>query len=213
MATTKTAGTTGTKTRKKAATGKATTAKSTEAGKAGDTPTDGSVNDGNVTRATILNPVAKRDAKATRETTTTRTVPAERERGEVIEMTVLHVNIVRDPMVKIPAEIFEHELPILEALNGEDNVEVVSEETVEVENFDVVDEYDRLMRKYRKLEQSNFAEVLGRSPRKLAKQLGMEYDDATTRRTRRSQALIKDGGRSTLASAPTRAKKGARSKR
>jgi hypothetical protein len=156
--------------------------------------------------ATIVRPD---DAPAeTTTTTTTRKAAAKAPVGDTQTMTILHVNIVRDPMVKIAAEIFEHELPILEALNGEDNIEVVSEEEVEVANFNVVDEYDRLRRKYRKLDQGSAIDALGRTPATLAKRLGIAYDrDAIDRRGKRSQALIKDGGKATAASAPARATK------
>ena len=153
--------------------------------------------------AVIVRPDA--DGVETTTTTTTRkAAPAKAEK--TMTMTVLHVNIVRDPMVKIAAEIFEHELPILEALNGPDNVEVISEEDVEVANFNVVDEYDRLRRKYRKLDQGAAIDALGRTPATLAKRLGIAYDrDAVQRRGQRSQALIRDGGKTTSASAPARA--------
>lgn len=154
--------------------------------------------------ATIVRPEGP--ATETTTTTTRKTVAAPKQ--DTITMTVLHVNIVRDPMVKVATEVFEHELPILEALNGEDNIEVVSEEEVEVANFNVVDEYDRLRRKYRKLDQGAAIDALGRTPATLAKRLGIKYErDATERRGKRSQALIKDGGKVMAASAPERATK------
>jgi hypothetical protein len=187
---------------------KAKATKATTASKAAKAPkTVSSADPTGVTGVATQGATIVREKEAQTETTTTTTRKAAKEpQPETQTMTILHVNIVRDPMVKIAAEVFEHELPILEALNGEDNIEVVSEEEVEVANFNVVDEYDRLRRKYRKLDQGVAIDALGRTPATLAKRLGIKYErDATDRRQKRSQALIKDGGKVTAASAPARA--------
>jgi hypothetical protein len=100
------------------------------------------------------------------------------EAGDEVHSLVLtqhQILIVRDPMVKIPATIFAHELPIAELLNGEANIEIVSTSQVEVSNFTVDEEYDRLMRKYEMSKTNVVADVYGPNPRQLAEELDLPY--------------------------------------
>jgi hypothetical protein len=107
-----------------------------------------------------------------------RAKPAVSENGDEVHSLVLtqhQILIVRDPMVKIPSMIFAHELPIAYALNGEENVEIVSTSQVEVSNFTVDEEYDRLIRKYEMSKAPVVVDVYGNNPRLLAEELDLPY--------------------------------------
>ena len=98
-------------------------------------------------------------------------------------LTQHQILIVRDPMVKIPALIFAHELPIAQLLNGEANIEILSTSQVEVTNFTVDEEYDRLMRKYEMSKTTVVTEVYGNNPRLLAEELDLPYRASRGART------------------------------
>lgn len=100
-----------------------------------------------------------------------------------IVLTQHQILIVRDPMVKIPATIFAHELPIAQALNGEENVEIVSTSQVEVSNFTIDEEYDRLMRKYEMSKTTVVIDIYGNNPRLLAEELDLPYRASRGART------------------------------
>jgi hypothetical protein len=108
------------------------------------------------------------------------------ENGDEVHSLVLtqhQILIVRDPMVKIPALIFAHELPIAQLLNGEENVEIVSTSQVEVTNFTIDEEYDRLMRKYEMSKTAAVVEIYGNTPRLLAEELDLPYSATRGART------------------------------
>lgn len=102
--------------------------------------------------------------------------PEPNEDGEYSLVLEMHaVLIVRDPMVKIPTEIFAHELPICQLLNGEENVEIIKTFAVEVSKFTIDAEYDRLIRKYELSGTNVVIEVYGKNPRLLAEEMGLPY--------------------------------------
>jgi hypothetical protein len=115
-----------------------------------------------------------------------RAKPTVNENGDEVHSLVLtqhQILIVRDPMVKIPSLIFAHELPIAQLLNGDGNIEIVSTSQVEVSNFTVDEEYDRLMRKYEMSKTNVVAEVYGNTPRALAEELDLPYRASRGART------------------------------
>ncbi len=75
------------------------------------------------------------------------------------KLTQLLVLIDRDATTKLPATIFDYELPILEDLYGEEQVFVVEDETkeVEVENFDLSAAFDGLVAKYKRTAEGDTA--------------------------------------------------------
>lgn len=101
---------------------------------------------------------------------------ATEDEGDKIELVELLVTIQRDPMVKIPTTIYEHELPIIQELYGEDHVEVLKRQLVRVDYFDADTEYDRLVRKYAMSQDKMIVrKVLGSNPRQLAQEAGLDY--------------------------------------
>lgn len=58
------------------------------------------------------------------------------------------VEITRNEVTKVPATVYEHEIPILHALHGEDRVRLIETYEVEVSGFSVRDEFKRLQRRY-----------------------------------------------------------------
>lgn len=100
------------------------------------------------------------------------------------------VEVVRDPMTKIGTQVLDHEIPILEALHGADNVIIRSTEDVQVSDIDAGTEYDRLMRKYERSNEGGdiVQKVYGQTPRELAEEMGLPYKTARGVRQARQQA-------------------------
>ncbi|MFC4727145.1 hypothetical protein [Coralloluteibacterium thermophilus] len=64
---------------------------------------------------------------------------------------ILTVVVTRDQMAKLPTEVFEHELPILQLLHGGENkVKVVDSQTWAGDELDARTELERLRNKYDK---------------------------------------------------------------
>lgn len=100
--------------------------------------------------------------------------------AETVTLTSLIVLIEHDQMSKAPSRVFEHELPVLFELHGEDKVTVVegSAEEVDVDVADVREMYDQLLRKYGKKGENAVRTIYPRVS-DLAEELGVEV-----RRTR-----------------------------
>lgn len=57
--------------------------------------------------------------------------------------------IDRDATVKLPVTVFEYELPVLEAIHGEESVSVHSSKEVRIpDGFNAAEAYNALLRKY-----------------------------------------------------------------
>jgi len=106
---------------------------------------------------------------------TTETKQAEQE--ETIPLTQLTVIIDRGADIKLPTTIFEYELPVLQAIYGEEQVFVAEEEDVEVPTFTANEAHDALRRKYS--QEQSLQAVLSVYPRPatLAKASGLEVDE------------------------------------
>lgn len=104
-------------------------------------------------------------------------------------LNLLTVKIVRDPMTHIPVEILEHELPIVNLINGgEENVVVVKSRSVEVANISAGQEFDRLLRKYERSEPRDAVrQIYGVNPRDLADEMGLPYASGRGARAARQQ--------------------------
>ena len=111
-----------------------------------------------------------------------------------LELTQHLVTIQRpnDPMTRIPTTVFDHELPILFQIYGQDGIVVVESKIIEVANFDIEEEYARLGRKYEPKDNDNALEkVYGLDARTLAKELGLPYDSSfAAKRTREKVANV-----------------------
>lgn len=109
--------------------------------------------------------------------------------GPITTLTQLTVLVIRDQMAKVPAQVFEHELPILFHLFGEDGVEVNDSKTrtVQVANFNVDAEFERLQRKYKHNDAASVRAVYGDSARQLAEELGLKSELKSRGANRRRQ--------------------------
>jgi len=108
---------------------------------------------------------------------------------ETVTLTQLVVIIDRDASLKLPATIFDYELPILEAIYGEDQVYVDSEEDVEVAVMTANEAHEALRRKYAQ----HVNEVLAIYPRPatLGKATSLEVVDEGNR-GKLSQSAVTD---------------------
>jgi hypothetical protein len=107
--------------------------------------------------------------------TDTSTPNASAEAEDILTLTQLVVIIDRGADIKLPTTIFAYELPILEAIYGEELVAVVDEEDVEVPAFTANEAHDALRRKYAQ----NIEVVTGVYPRPsvLGKASGLDVED------------------------------------
>ena len=98
---------------------------------------------------------------------------------ETVTLTQLVVIIDRDASMKLPATIFEYELPILQRIYGEDQVHEDSEEEVEVAAMTANEAHESLRRKYAQ----HIEDVIAIYPRPaaLAKASGLEVIDEGNR--------------------------------
>lgn len=115
--------------------------------------------------------------------------------GETVTLTQVLVLIVKDPMSKIPRTVFDHELPILRAIFGEENVVEQEAREVQVTNFTVAGEYERLVRNYEAAGAGVVRAVYGPNPRDLADTIGMAYKPprgVQNRTTKMAQSLQVD---------------------
>lgn len=95
------------------------------------------------------------------------------EQGDKMEVTQLIVLIDRDAGTKLPATIFDYELPVLQEIYGEEQIFEVEEDLVEVDFFSANDAFDALRRKYAQ----HMDAVLRAYPRvqNLAKSSGLKF--------------------------------------
>lgn len=137
-------------------------------------------------------------------TETTSQAAADQE--EVVALTQLTVIIDRGADIKLPTTIYEYELPILQAIYGEDLVAVVDEDDVEVPAFTANEAHDALRRKYAQ----NIDAVLSVFPRpsSLAKASGLDVEEDASK-GKLQQSAVMDHKKATK---KTAAKKTAASK-
>lgn len=104
---------------------------------------------------------------------------------DIVTLVVVEALVRRDEQTEIPVEVFEHELPVLRSLYGENFVIVTHKRQAKVAGFDANSELARLKRKY-KVAGSNpeGADAVGRiyrDGRELAREAGVKYRETTAR--------------------------------
>lgn len=91
--------------------------------------------------------------------------------------------ITKNELAKVPTVVYEHEVPILQVVHGEDRVEIVETWDVEVEGFDVVAEFQRLKARYHQPESDNVVHLIyGVTPDTLAARVGVRLTTAQSAR-------------------------------
>lgn len=104
----------------------------------------------------------------------------------VVSVPHMRVTLKRDPMTEIPTDIREHELALVQALYGEENVTVVKTFDMEVPETSVDEEYARLLAKY-KLTRTKVVQDVFPTKKALADEMGVAYRPA--RGARRAEQL------------------------
>lgn len=104
------------------------------------------------------------------------------------------ITIERDVVTKIADTVYDHELPLLYEVEGDEKVEVVETVEIAVADFDVGVEYDRLLRKYEKRDKTVVSRILGRTPMQLANQLGIRYTDSMIREKHEPEQSMSEVG-------------------
>lgn len=113
-------------------------------------------------------------------------------------VTVVLATIERGTEVTISDTFFEHEIPILELIHGEDNVKVLNDDyhAIELPN-NATQEYQRLITKYGEKYRSVIDQVFRAGPRDVAKELGMDVGKDSFKRQPAwptdMGALVQDG--------------------
>lgn len=105
-----------------------------------------------------------------------------------ITVPQLVVLISRDSTVTIPVTCFEYELPVLEEIHGEENVTIDSQEDVEVDAFNAAEAYQQLQAKYP--QHLEAIRIVYRSPKALAKETGLAYEDGDDNKVRKQSATV-----------------------
>lgn len=118
-------------------------------------------------------------------TTTSTTAKADAVNSETL--TSMVVLLDRDANTSLPATVFDYELPLLDIIYGEDHYEVISEESIEIEDFDVVEAYEGLRRKYQQHE-AEFPDLRSVYPsaKAFGKAIGIAAPDNERRQPRSS---------------------------
>lgn len=90
------------------------------------------------------------------------------------------VIVVRDLTQNISRRVWEHEIPVLNAIHGNGNVMSQSSEEIDFPTFNVVEEYERMKRLYNR--KPNHTDVVnrvyGEDASRLADRLGIETKQA-----------------------------------
>lgn len=107
------------------------------------------------------------------------------------------VVVTKDPMMKTPVTVYEHEVLVLQEVHGEDAVEVKEEYEVYVpEGFTAADEYERMLAKYGFRLQRNqphpVVAIWGKGPQALADHLGIAVGRRTKRVMNESEQTVRD---------------------
>lgn len=101
----------------------------------------------------------------------------------VVRLNECVVYLARNELTKIPVTVFEHEVPVLIAVHGDDKVQIVETYEVEIEGFSVVDEYERLKRRYNtKATPEAVTKAFPMGLRQLAGDLGVKVDESEARK-------------------------------
>ncbi len=114
--------------------------------------------------------------------------------GETVTLLQHIVTVTSDPATKVPTDVYDHEIPVLEAIHGEGNVEIVESEEIDVSEFTVEAEMDRMLRKYGTKNEGAVRQVYGDGSG-LYDELGMakpSRSGTTKRRAQQTQSLSVD---------------------
>lgn len=113
---------------------------------------------------------------------------AKQDAKKVVTLTQLRVAVRRDEQTTVPVYVFEHELPVLQAMHGEDNVRVIEHDTIQYAGFNAASELQRLKRKYRDRDgTTKSVDLAYRNPIELARAAGVRYSGEEAAKPKRSQ--------------------------
>lgn len=112
-------------------------------------------------------------------------------------LTEVVVVIEKDTMMKVPTTVYEHEVPVLIELHGEDKVQVHEQyEVYAPEDFVVADEYERMKAKYGMRLQGGqpnpVVQVWGKGASALANHLGLPRGNAVKHVLNESEQVVRD---------------------
>lgn len=112
--------------------------------------------------------------------------------SETMQVTMITAIIDHSAHVKIPVTVPEYEIPVIEEIFGQENVQVTGEKLITVERYNAADAHAALLRKYRQ----NEAEVRAvyRGPKSLARESDLSYERGDENASRFTQAEIYEGG-------------------
>lgn len=131
----------------------------------------------------------KADAEARAKAAEDKAKAAAKAAKSTVTLKQLRVTIRRDEQTVVPAYVFEHELPVLHAMHGEDHVKVIETDTVEYAGFNAANELERLKRKYRDRDgTTRSVTAVYRSPAEVASAAGVRYSGESAVKPKRSQA-------------------------
>lgn len=111
------------------------------------------------------------------------------EGDNIITLKQSQVIVHRNDLTGVPTTVFEHEVPILKALHGDDFVQILKTEDVKVANFDANTEFARMKRKYKNpnaADRDVVGMVYGNDPKRLAEAAGVPFKASDARKPKAS---------------------------
>lgn len=107
------------------------------------------------------------------------------------ELELVSLQITRD-ITKTVSDVYRHEVPVMELIHGEANVEELGSKGVMVADFEPRAELDRLMRKYGKNGEPAVLRVYSGNADDLAKAAGVKASKTKSRNRSSEQAMAVD---------------------
>lgn len=115
----------------------------------------------------------------------------QQQEAQAFPVTILVVNVSRDSSTTTPTTVYEHELPILELIHGEESVWVVREREGTTP-MNAAEAHAQLLAKYR--QHQDEVKSIYPSPKALQRASGLPYTKGDSLLSKPKASLLKIGG-------------------
>lgn len=112
--------------------------------------------------------------------------------SEKMDITIVTAIIDHSAHVKIPVSVFEYELPVIEEIFGQENIQVTGQKVVSIDRFNAADAHAALMRKY--AQNQDAVRTIYRGPKSLAKESDLAYERGDENASRFTASEVYIGG-------------------
>lgn len=118
--------------------------------------------------------------------------PERANKAKAPTLTRLVLAVVRDATTTMAADVLHYELPVIQAIYGEDFVTVQEQEDVELPKFDVNEAFAALKRKYEKF--PGAVAAVYRNLGEFAREAGVKPEGLDGRREEKSMQKVRKAG-------------------